>query len=111
MNQHRGDVSLKLGETEYTLRPTFEALSEIERLTGMGLIPLVMKFRTLDFTLAQLKAIISEGIKASGAKVPGELGALILEETPTVLAPQLAVFLSNAISGGSKNGEAPGDQA
>lgn len=110
MNAHRGEVNVSLGGTEYVLRPTFNALSEMERLTGMGLIPLTMRFARMEFTLTDIRTVLSQAIKAGGGTVPENLGALILEETPRKLAPVIAEFLSEAIAGGeTKNAEAPAE--
>ncbi len=33
-NRERGEISVKVGEKDYTLRPTFDAICEYEKLTG-----------------------------------------------------------------------------
>lgn len=35
-NRERGEIVVKVGEKEYTLRPTFDAICEYERITGQS---------------------------------------------------------------------------
>jgi len=37
MNKERGEIELTIGKVAYTLRPTHEAMAQIEGLTGMGI--------------------------------------------------------------------------
>ena len=43
MNKARGEVTLSLGDRDWVLRPTFQALCEIESELGEGLIALVRR--------------------------------------------------------------------
>lgn len=112
MNELRGETSVTLGGTDYVLRPTFEALQEIERLTGLGLVPLAKKFLAQEFGVSDIRAVLIPAIKAGGAKAPDELGKLIMQAGPINLGGKIASFLTIALSGGEeKNAEAPKDQA
>jgi hypothetical protein len=113
MNERRGEASITLGGTEYTLRPTFEALSEMESKTGAGIIKLAFKFLpeiqggTLDYTLRDMVAVLAAGIKGAGGAPPANLGALVAEAGPMRVGREVAAFLINALQGGqSGNAEA-----
>ena len=110
MNEHRGEVTLTLGGTDYVLRPTFDAVEKIERTTGLGLVSLVMRFARMEFSLSDIKAVLSHSIKAAGQKVPDNIGDMIMDAGPRNLAPICTDYLSRAMAGGeTKNAEAPAE--
>ncbi|CAB4176574.1 Phage tail tube protein, GTA-gp10 [uncultured Caudovirales phage] len=110
MNGYRGDAEVTLGDTAYTLRPTFEALQEIERLTGLGLIPLARRFHSLEFGVGDVKNVLVPAIKAGGGKVPDNIGKLIIEAGIMNLGGVVATFLVSALAGGEeKKADAPAE--
>ena len=110
MNSFRGDIEVTLGGAAYTMRPTFEALLEIERLTGIGLIPLARRFYSQEFGVADIRNVIVPAIKAGGGKVPDNIGKLIIDAGPVNLGGVVAQFLVGALSGGEeKKADAPAE--
>jgi hypothetical protein len=113
-NKERGEVSITLGEVEYTLRPTWEALAEMETRAGHGIMTLARRFLhereggTGDYTTRDITAILTAGIKAGGGEVPLHLGKLIFQAGVVSVAPIVGAFLIGALAGGQTgNAEAP----
>ncbi|WP_439816226.1 gene transfer agent family protein [Zavarzinia sp. CC-PAN008] len=97
-NPHRGEVDLVIGPHHLTLRPTFEALVEIEERAGTGLIPLTRRFLSRDFGLKDALAVIGPAAKAGG-RVPDDLGPALVAHGLVGLGPALAGFLVRAVAG------------
>lgn len=113
MNKYRGEVSIKLGEREYVLRPTFEALVEIEERLGSGLVLIARRFANREFGIRDVACIIAAGIKGAGGKVPENIGELIAKAGILPYAETIVLFLTGALSGEDNEGKAgasSGDQ-
>jgi hypothetical protein len=104
-NEQRGETTITLGGETYTLRPTFEALAEMEQKAGCGIIVLMRRFLkdhqggTFDFSTRDVTAVLSSAIKAGGTQVPANLGAMIREAGLIFVANAVANFLANALAG------------
>lgn len=99
-NPHRGEVEVTLGGKSYVLRPTFEAMAAIERVTGTRLLPLARRFGELDFGLVDIAAIID--IAAVEKPPKGTTGTLVLEAGLAATGVLVAGFLSEALRGGQE---------
>lgn len=104
-NPHRGEVEVALGDKTYVLRPSFESLQTIERVTGTRLIPLARRFGELDFGVSDIAAIIT----AAATEKPGQdLGRRIFDAGVLSVGVSIGNFLAAALKGGQLgNGEAP----
>lgn len=72
-NQHRGDVSLVLGGTEFTLRLTLQALAEIESALGAGdLQGLGARFAEGRMAARDLVGLLGAAIRGGGKALPDE---------------------------------------
>ncbi len=112
-NKERGDVALDLDGTEYTLRPTFEALCIIEGRLDSGILEIAERLATHRIGLREVTTVIFETAKAGGHKVDeGEIGEAVLRVgLLTVVAPILNL-LRRALAGPSEgNLEAPSAEA
>ena len=100
-NRHRGEVEVMLGGARYTLRPTFEALCEIEDRTGLGLVELARRFWEGRFGARQLAVVLWAGIRAAGGDAPDyeRIGQLVVEQGFQDLAGPVARFLAGVIGG------------
>ena len=104
-NPQRGDVAITLkvngADREFTMRPTFEAIAEVERATGRGLLAVARSAAAGELGLAEATAIVAAGLKAAGEPATREAVGPMVFETGllNVLAP-LVAFLQGAISGG-----------
>ncbi len=107
-NEFRGDVSLTLGERTLTLRPTYEAMAQIETEMGMGLLALVRQFAHQDIGVLQLACVIHLAAKAGGSDIERvEVGALIIGSGFADAAKAATDLLTNAVTGGQKSGKKP----
>lgn len=65
-NRHRGEVEIELLGRKYLMRPTWQALAEIERETGKELFTLARQFLENEFGFRDVTAVITAGLKAVG---------------------------------------------
>ena len=111
-NPHRGDVTISLkhkGKTaDYVLRPTWQAMAEIEQATGQGFITLLRKAATGGMGLSETAAVVTAGLRASGeAGAKGTtVAAMIFETGIANVIAAINPFLINAMNGGEPPGEA-----
>jgi hypothetical protein len=63
----RGEVTIDLDAT-YIMRPSYEAIEQIEAATGRGVVALVNLAAQGEMTLKQAAIIVTECIKAWGRK-------------------------------------------
>ncbi len=112
MNKQRGEVAVRLNGHEYTMRPTFEALVEIEERLGAGLVPIARRFVDAQFGVREVSGILAAGIRGGGEKVPANLGELIVRQGVLSFSDAIGTFLTGALQGDSAGKpEAPaGDQ-
>lgn len=73
-NAQRGEVTLSLDGKDYVLRPSFEAILEIETETGKGLIAIVRDALQQRLTIAETGTITAALMRAWGREVD-DLGA------------------------------------
>ncbi len=99
MNKQRGEVQVRLNGHEYTLRPTFEALVEIEERLGAGLVPIARRFVDAQFGVREVAGIIAAGIRGSGQKVPDDLGPQIVKQGVLSFSEAIGTFLTGALQG------------
>lgn len=110
-NETRGEISLELGGTEYTMRPTYEAIQAIEKKLGRGIVALARDCSTADITLSDAGLIAAECIRAHGRHVgdsmlsavsADKLAEMILEAEDGAAGAmgRIAVLLGLAATGG-----------
>ncbi len=110
-NPERGEIEIELvtpgGSREsFILRPTWEAMVEIETRTGMGMIQMANKLAMMQFGYIEAVAIITAGLKAGGDPAKVEtVGPMVFKTGLTTLIPPIQEFVSNALTGGEKPGE------
>ena len=68
-NPIRGETSLQLGSEEIVLRPTFDAISKIEAVLGIGGVEILERFTRGRIGVRELAVILTEFAQASGATV------------------------------------------
>ena len=117
---HRGEVTLPLDGQEYQLRPSREAIMNIERSLGRSLFELTDAARSHSLSIEEMAAITAEMMRAyarshpddpllssyQGAK-PERLAELIFEAGPMMIQPRITVVLLSALTGGvDASGEA-----
>ena len=73
-NGKRGEVSLTLDGKDYVLRPSFEAILEIEDATGKGLVEIVRAALQQRLTISEIGTVTAALMRAWGREVD-DLGA------------------------------------
>lgn len=106
MNTQRGEVTLELGGKQYLLRPSFEALAEIEGALDKGIVPIVRQFMLGNYGIGDVYAVVAAGIKAGDGRPPRNLGQLLVDRGIAKVAQDLAPFLNRGIAGDQPEGEA-----
>ncbi len=106
-NPHRGDVAVTFGGKEFVLRPTWQAIVEIETSTGRGIVEIAQVVATNRHGLTMSAHIITAGLKAAGEPASYEkVCAMIHEKGVVNLSVEIDQFLTNALTGGMEPGEA-----
>jgi hypothetical protein len=113
-----GQLSVSLGGTHYTLRPSRQAISNIEQQLGKSLTQLTVQSGSLTLPVSDLGVCVAELMRAyavfddaagpdyKGAK-PDRCADLIFESGPVDVSRRLAVIFTGALSGGyTASGEA-----
>lgn len=109
MNPYRDDLVIELAGRGVKLRPTFEALAEMEGALGFGVVELCAKFSRGQITLKQLVAVVAAGIRGAGGTVPDDLGQLVLRAGMVTVMQAASRWLVGALSGDSPD-EEDGDE-
>lgn len=102
LNPQRGDVAVRLGGKAYVMRPTFEALAEIEGITGRGIVDLLNRFSRKEFGAKDTAAVIFAAIK-SGGEIGANyeaVGRMVVSDGLVNFIPAISAFLANAVTGG-----------
>jgi len=112
-NKQRGEVTLELAGKKYTLRPSFEAICELEDLLDKGIMEIVSILHSGNVRLKFIAAVIWAGMWGYDKdKTPTfiEVGELVMETGITEVITQgdadggaLANFLLNGVTGDSKS--------
>lgn len=104
-NADRGDVAITLrfngADREYVMRPTFDAIAQIERATSRGILAVARTAAAGEIGLAEATIVITAGLKGAGEPATVKaVGPMVFEAgLLNVLAP-VSKFLSGAVSGG-----------
>ena len=109
-NRSRGEVTLMIGEEEFILRPTFEAMEQIEDRIGIGIPKLVEVCKSGEFKLRDIVTIIHVGIIAHndgnqrGVPSRAEIGEKVMDAGLSAVVGQAAMvkFLIHGMAGSRK---------
>ena len=105
-NKYRGEHTLELAGKTYKLRPSYDAIVEMEDATGHSLMELTLKADGQRLRLPQAAAVSVALIKAGAtdpltAAVSAErIGQLIYEEGLVKVVIRLTLCLNDAVTGG-----------
>ncbi len=115
LNDH-GEMELELEGVTYLLRPSREAIQQVERQTGRSLMELGQSAREGRLMLGEISVIVAEFCRAWGREAtgpapdanqqaaasfkPDTLADLLYEAGVTQLNARLAVVLTGALTGG-----------
>lgn len=106
-----GQLSVNLGDAEYMLRPSRQAITNIEKALGKGVTQIAVQCGSLALSIEELGLCVSELMRAyavhdpkasadyKGAK-PERCADLIYENGPVDVARRVAIILTGAVTGG-----------
>lgn len=105
---------VNLDGRDYLMRPSFQAMVEIEQAAGRGLVPLARDMMAGNFTVSDIAAVIRGGVNTglpltTPRLTQAEVGEAVFRAGVLELVPSVVTFLSGCISGGvepSDEGEA-----
>lgn len=109
-NPHRSEIEVTLGEDTYVIRPTFEAIAEIEAALNMGLLPLIRRIAAQEYSETMIGRVLDIAIRRSN---PGhkfrDLPKRVFESGGSIkFAPIVLRYLGNAFpedGGGEQDAE------
>ncbi len=108
-NTKRGDVDIEIGGVTYTMRPSFEAICEIEHLTGLKILPLASDLSSGNIGMESVAQIIYAGIGGYDKKSrPSfkEIGNEVKAAGLIKMAGIVTNFIVSAIGGDDEKPEA-----
>lgn len=93
-NQYRGEINIILSGKTYNLRPTFQALCEIENEIGKSLVVLLSKLDEQGILIQEQISIIKIGLKhAENNNLPTNLEDLLKQQNVASLFRIVCKFL------------------
>ena len=96
-NKLRGEMPLTLSGEEYTLRPTFSALADIEGAFG-GIPKICDRFRNGEWMIKEVVGITQLLLVDADIK-PQAIQSAVMETGPAVIASGLHLCLLSAFTG------------
>jgi hypothetical protein len=105
-NRERAEQEILLGGKKRLLRPSFEALCEIEEKAGEGVPALLSRFGKGTMGFRSLAAILYGGMRGAGDLSLSfeQVGELVVKDGIRDLILPCAQFLAAAVSPPSKEG-------
>ena len=113
MNPYRGEVEIELGGSVRVMRPTFEAITEIESRVGVGIVELVRRFQGNEWRTADVVIVVRSGLKGAEGKerTLNEVGSWVFEAGVIQCATVALKLLVNGLTGGKTAEENPPEPA
>jgi len=108
-NETRGEFPITLEGVAYTMRPSYEALVQMEQKTGCALSILRMAANAHALAIENAAIVVTEGIKAEGKATnnatlqqfsPERVGALLIDGGLEPVFDVIARMLDLALTGG-----------
>lgn len=97
-NPVRGEVEVVLDGKAHVLRPTFQAICELEQAVGCGIVALVRRLHDGDIRLHDVVAVLECGMRGAGESVPvGRIGESVLAQGIRSVMPAVVGFLQSAL--------------
>lgn len=103
-NPQRNELTIKLGDKSFLVRPTFGFIVEVEEYFDSPLTTLVLeKLQTGKIKALELAAIIAAGVRGAGKEVSDEEIQEAIAAAGTVVSiDAILPLLMNAFSGADK---------
>ena len=108
-NKHRGEVVIHLVDREWVMRPTHEAIAEIESATGRGILSVFRDFIERDIRFTDMSEVIAAGVRAGGESMATAAGIreLLFREglNSERLYDSLSRFMLGMLNGGKTDAD------
>lgn len=102
-NKARGEIGVRLNGVDYTLRPSFSALCELEDRAGLTFLELAQRIAEQKISVKLVPSIIYAGIIGAGQEADfDEIADACIDEGFLNLMPACMAFMENAVKGGPK---------
>jgi Phage tail tube protein, GTA-gp10 len=96
-NPARGDVKIKLLESDMVLRPTFQAIAVLEDHFNRGIIDIARDFHNNKITHARdFVAILHAGMRGADEPIPDDFPDRVVVMGLTQLIEPCGLFLAHA---------------
>lgn len=100
-NAYRNELSVELNGVSYDLRPTFEAIAQIEDRCKRSIFQLAIEVQQNKWpTLVECHFILETTYKATGGKPDGDFKRNLVESGLTQTYKAVALLLNNALNPG-----------
>ncbi len=112
MNKHRGEREFKAGDKTYILRPTADALQEIEDALDMGLVRFTIGIETHDYRIGQISKAVHLLAKAGGSEDDLRTIREVIMESGLLKAAAAvgAILTSELTASRQKKADGPADE-
>ena len=108
MNQYKGEVKGKLGNTERTFRLTFESIVNIENKTGKSIIQLTQDMSAGKYSFKDLLTILHQGLLGAKTNIVKESVRDAMMKSGLIKSSELAgIVLASAFTGENKEQDNP----
>ena len=110
-NKARGETTVTLGGKQLVLRPTFEAVEQIQDRLGERLVPLISRLSRSDFGVRDIAVPIHEFARAGGSEMEyQDIGELVLAEGLKNVAPTIMTMITDILLGPEKKTGVPDEK-
>jgi hypothetical protein len=108
-NATRGEMTITLDQTEFVMRPSYDAIQKMEAQTGSSLLQLAQAAGDGSITTGDAAIVVAECIRAAGeangdANAAGvnsaRIGRLLMEVGMLIVAKRIELLLFLAATGG-----------
>jgi hypothetical protein len=99
-----GEITLKIKDTEYVLRPSFKFITRVEDLLDRSITSVVIELANGNLRYGHIAVVIQQGIIAAGGKPPSfdEIGEWLRSIPIVEVAEPVTRMLSEALQAGPK---------
>lgn len=103
-NAARGEVVVVLGGDDHLMRPTHDAISMIEALTGLGLVGVARRLlNPNEAALRDVAFVVAAGLTGAGSKLKfDDVPRLVFETGILKVLPAAQALVLAALNGGQE---------
>lgn len=109
-NKHRGEVEIELGGRTFIMRPTPQAVVDMENALNLGVVAICERFQERKFGWRDIFPIVAAGIRASktdGGISDQKIAEIVFDEGLENIFNPCLQFLSGCLGGGQEKTDDP----